>query len=156
MGNIHEPMGSSTEQKQLRPDKQSRIGSRGQACATRKGTMMCFNPKVVLGLVGIAAVTWAVAPRLAAAALPILIFAACPLSMVLMMRGMKRAEGQGGSSGDGLQDTGTSGGDADKDLSVLKRSLADLAAQQDKLAREIRERQAAEAAGGKPGADVGR
>lgn len=156
MGNVHEPMGSSTEQKQLGPEKPSRIGSRGQACTTRKGTMMCFNPKVVLGLVGIAAVTWAVAPGLAAAALPILIFAACPLSMLLMMRGMKRAEGQGGSSRDGLQHTGTSGGDADKDLSVLNGRLTDLAAEQDKLAREIRERQASDAAGGKPGVEVGR
>lgn len=156
MGNVHEPMGSSTEQKQSRPDKQSRIGSRGQACTTGKGAMMCFNPKVVLGLVGIAAVTWAVAPGLAAAALPILIVAACPLSMVLMMRGTKRAEGQGGSSGDGMQHTATARGDADRNLSVVNGRPAELAAEQEKLACEIRERQASEAAGDQPGVDAGR
>lgn len=140
----------------MSPEKQSRTGSRGETCPTNKGAMMCFNPKVLLGLAGIAAVTWAVAPGLATAALPILILAACPLSMVLMMRGMKRAEVQGGSSEDGLQHTGTAGGDADSDLSMLKGRLAELAAEQDKLAREIRERQTSEAADDNPGVDVGR
>lgn len=50
--------------------------------------MRCFNWKVfaALGAVGLA--LWAVAPGLAAAALPLLVLAACPLSMILMMRAM--------------------------------------------------------------------
>lgn len=154
MGKVQKPMDSS---EQLSPEKQSRTGRQGEACPTNKGAMMCFNPKVLLGLVGIAVVTWAVAPGLATAALPILIVAACPLSMVLMMRGMKRAEVQGGSSGNRMpQNTGTAAGDSDRDLSVLKGRAAELAAQQDKLAREIRKREASDAPDGKPGVDVGR
>ena len=51
---------------------------------------MCVNWKVVgaLSLVGIAVL--ALAPRLVGAALPLLVFAACPLSMLLMMRRMSR------------------------------------------------------------------
>lgn len=49
---------------------------------------MCFNWKVVAGLAVVGLGIWAVAPNLIGAALPLLVLAACPLSMFLMMRGM--------------------------------------------------------------------
>lgn len=51
---------------------------------------MCINKKVVGWLVVAALGVLIFAPRLAGAALPLLIVAACPLSMVLMMRAMNR------------------------------------------------------------------
>lgn len=49
---------------------------------------MCLNWKVLAGLAGVGLVVWIVAPNLVAAALPLLLVAACPLSMLLMGRGM--------------------------------------------------------------------
>lgn len=49
---------------------------------------MCMNWKVVAGLAVVGLGVWAVAPNLIGAAAPLLLLAACPLSMILMMRGM--------------------------------------------------------------------
>ena len=49
---------------------------------------MCINKRVVAGLAAVALVVFAFAPQLLGAVAPILLMAACPLSMVLMMRGM--------------------------------------------------------------------
>jgi hypothetical protein len=57
---------------------------------------MCFNWKVAAGLLLAGLGVFAVAPNLFGAALPLLILAACPLSMLLMMRAMSgggRCEG---------------------------------------------------------------
>jgi hypothetical protein len=56
---------------------------------------MCLNPKVLAGLVVVGVGIYLVAPSLVLAALPILLLAACPLSMLLMMWGMHHAQGQG-------------------------------------------------------------
>ncbi|MBA2713292.1 MAG: DUF2933 domain-containing protein [Rubrobacteraceae bacterium] len=56
---------------------------------------MCLNPKVLAGLVVAGVAIYLVAPGLVAAALPILLLAACPLSMLLMMWGMQHTQGQG-------------------------------------------------------------
>jgi len=56
---------------------------------------MCMNWKVVAGLAVVGLGVWAVAPNLIGAAVPLLLLAACPLSMVFMMRGMG---GMGGGS----------------------------------------------------------
>ncbi len=50
--------------------------------------MRCLNWKVIAALAGFGVVTYALAPGLAAAAVPLLILAACPLSMLVMMRAM--------------------------------------------------------------------
>ena len=50
--------------------------------------MKCVNWKVVAALAAAGLGLWAIAPGLATAALPLLVLAACPLSMVLMMRAM--------------------------------------------------------------------
>lgn len=49
---------------------------------------MCLNWKVLAGLAVLGAGLYAVAPNLAVAALPILLLAVCPLSMLFMMKGM--------------------------------------------------------------------
>ena len=49
---------------------------------------MCFNWKVLAGLAGVGLAVWIVAPNLVGAALPLLLVVACPLSMLLMGRGM--------------------------------------------------------------------
>jgi hypothetical protein len=55
---------------------------------------MCLNPKVLAGLVAVGVVIYLIGPNLIAAALPILLLAACPLSMLLMMWSMQHTQGQ--------------------------------------------------------------
>ena len=55
---------------------------------------MCLNWKVVAGLAVVGVIVWAVAPQFLVGAIPLLIVAACPLSMLLMMRGMQGKEKQ--------------------------------------------------------------
>ena len=50
---------------------------------------MCLNWRVVAGLAAVGLGVWIVAPQLVAAVLPLLVLAACPLSMVFMMRAMQ-------------------------------------------------------------------
>lgn len=56
---------------------------------------ICLNPKVLAGLVVAGVGIYLIAPNLIAAALPILLLAVCPLSMLLMMWGMQHTQGQG-------------------------------------------------------------
>lgn len=51
---------------------------------------MCFNKRVVIGLGVVALGLLALSPRLLGSVAPLLLIAACPLSMVFMMRGMNR------------------------------------------------------------------
>lgn len=53
----------------------------------------CFNWKVIGGLALLGLGIWFVSPNLLAAALPVLLLAACPLSMLVMMRSMQGHEG---------------------------------------------------------------
>lgn len=53
--------------------------------------MMCLNKKVIAGLAVGAAAVYLLAPNLFGAALPLLILAACPISMILMTRMMSRS-----------------------------------------------------------------
>ncbi len=50
--------------------------------------MKCFNWKVIAALGAIGIGLYALAPGAAVAAVPLLVLAACPLSMLLMMRAM--------------------------------------------------------------------
>ncbi len=50
--------------------------------------MKCLNWKVIVALVAVGIALYALAPGVAAAAVPLLVVAACPLSMLLMMRAM--------------------------------------------------------------------
>jgi Protein of unknown function (DUF2933) len=66
---------------------------RSEVGTMEKMLRACLNWKAiaVLALLGLG--IWSVAPKLLAAALPVLVLAACPLSMLLMMRGMQGQEG---------------------------------------------------------------
>ncbi len=56
---------------------------------------MCLNWKVLAGLAVVGVGIYLAAPDLVLAALPILLLAACPLSMGLMMWSMHHSQGQG-------------------------------------------------------------
>lgn len=45
----------------------------------------CLNPKVLIGLALVAVALFVFAPKFALASLPLLLIAACPLSMIVMM-----------------------------------------------------------------------
>lgn len=55
---------------------------------------MCLNPKVLMGLAAVGVGVYLLAPGAFAAALPLLIIAVCPLSMVVMMAMMGRGSGE--------------------------------------------------------------
>ena len=65
---------------------------------------LCLNWKVIAGLAIAALGVWVLAPQLLAAALPVLILAACPLSMLLMMRATGTMNGMNGMNGMGAAD----------------------------------------------------
>ncbi len=67
---------------------------------------MCLNRKVLFGIGAVALVLFAIDPSLLGHVFPLLLFAVCPLSMVFMMRGMRKT---GGTSGNG-QSCGMSSG----------------------------------------------
>lgn len=50
--------------------------------------MKCFNRNVLFGLAAAVLAVFLFAPSVASAAIPLLVVLACPLSMVVMMRGM--------------------------------------------------------------------
>ena len=83
--------------------------------------MMCLNKKVIVGLVVAAAAIYLLAPNMFGAALPLLIFALCPLSMLLMMRMM---------SGGGNSCSTGSGSDPDAELAQLRGEVERLRVEQ--------------------------
>lgn len=60
----------------------------------------CLNKKVVAALAATAAAVYLLAPNVFTVALPLLILAACPLSMLVMMRMMSPASASTADSGD--------------------------------------------------------
>jgi len=87
----------------------------------------CLNWKVIGALAFLGLGIWSVSPNLLAAAFPVLLVAACPLSMLLMMRGMQGHQG--------------SHPDAEERRSRIAPSpevrLAELKAEQEAIDREI-------------------
>ncbi|MEU0721799.1 DUF2933 domain-containing protein [Streptomyces lavendulocolor] len=99
---------------------------------------MCLNKNVLIGLGVVAVGLLLLRPTWAVAALPLLILAICPLSMIFMMRGMKgdQGKGQAGSScgmGSKTQKTGASSAaetELDDQISALQAELRSLKAAQ--------------------------
>ncbi|MGW9028078.1 DUF2933 domain-containing protein [Streptomyces sp. NPDC055722] len=99
---------------------------------------MCINKKALFGLGAVAVAVLLFKPGWFAAALPLLLLALCPLSMVFMMRGMNgnQTKGQVGSScavGGTAEKTATSSADETKlneQISALQAELRDLKAAQ--------------------------
>lgn len=82
---------------------------------------MCLNKKVVAGLAIAGLGIYLFAPNVFGAALPLLILAACPLSMIVMMRMM---------SGSDDRSCATGKGHADDELSHLRTEVERLRAEQ--------------------------
>ena len=91
---------------------------------------MCLNWKVMAALAAVGVGIFTLAPGLAAAALPVLVLAICPLSMLLMMGAMNNI-GNGSQSGA----TRTTGGN--RKPRSRDEELAQLEAQQQELASKI-------------------
>lgn len=102
---------------------------------------MCINWKVIAGLAVVGLGVWAVAPNLVGAALPLLILAACPLSMFFMMRGMGGGQcanqPQGTHQQQGMALPARPGLSRDEELTELKALATDLRGRHEEVAREI-------------------
>lgn len=85
--------------------------------------MKCLNRNVLIGLAAVGLGVLVFAPNLLGAALPLLLFAACPLSMVLMMRAMS------GSGGQCQTGKATGGAEHDVDVRRLKEEIDRLRAE---------------------------
>ncbi|MHB8644474.1 MAG: DUF2933 domain-containing protein [Thermomicrobiales bacterium] len=99
---------------------------------------MCLNWKVLAGLAIVGLGVWAVAPNLVGAAVPLLLIAACPLSMLLMMRGM------GGMSGDQPPTQPVQSNEPIPAGGTREEQLAQLKARHAAIAREIAQMEAAD------------
>jgi len=88
---------------------------------------MCFNWKVAAGLTAAGVAVFAFAPNLIGAALPVLIIAACPLSMIVMMRAM---------SGGNRCDTASNGTDSESTTATTPSEVTRLQAEIDQLRAE--------------------
>lgn len=105
---------------------------------------MCLNWKALVGLVAIGLGVWAVAPNLIGAAVPLLLVAACPLSMLFMMRGMGGGQcaSQPQQSGEAQRPTevrgvALPGRIRDEDLADLKARATDLQGRHQEIVRAI-------------------
>lgn len=85
---------------------------------------MCFNRRVLIGLGLVALGVLVVAPGAFSRVLPLLVVAACPLSMLLMMRGMS---GTGGSCQTGKATRGAA--DGTDEIGRLRSEIAQLRAE---------------------------
>ena len=93
--------------------------------------MKCFNPKVLGGLALTALAVYLVAPGASSALLPLLVMAACPLSMVLMMRAM--SGGQRSSRGSQAGQEHQTDVTAVSSMSAAEAEIARLRAEVDQL-----------------------
>lgn len=94
---------------------------------------MCLNWKVITGVAVVTAGLFVFAPSFAAAALPFLVLAICPLSMILMMTMMSSSKGE---SEDARSTSSTNAG-ASQQLKNPGEQLATLRAQRENLAFQI-------------------
>lgn len=96
---------------------------------------MCLNKRVLIGLGVAGLVIFAVSPRLLGGLAPLLLLAACPLSMVFMMRSMNR--GRSASCGAERADQAAGGavvaGSPDRDA-----ELRELQEEVNRLKAEVR------------------
>jgi len=103
---------------------------------------MCLNWKVLAGLAVVGLIVLVVAPQLLGAALPILLVAACPLSMLFMMRGMF-GNGNATTQMHGEQ-VPTVGLTRDEHLAALKSRMSSMQAEQEDIAHQIAEMESPE------------
>ena len=87
---------------------------------------MCTNWKVTGGLALLGLAVFAAAPNLIGAALPLLVVAACPLSMLLMMRAMSGGGRCQTDSDKSAVENATAGGDTTAELTRLRAEVDQL------------------------------
>ena len=102
---------------------------------------MCLNWRVVAGLAVVGVIILVVAPQFIWAALPLLIVAACPLSMLFMMRGMAGGGSQPPSQSSLMQGDSLPAGGLTRDerLAELQTRLSNVQAESEAIARQIAE-----------------
>ena len=98
---------------------------------------MCLHWKVLAGLVVVGLIVLVIAPQFIWAALPILIVAACPLSMLFMMRGMQRGTNQSMSQPASASGVPVVGEAREEQLTALRTQLLSIQAEQEALASQI-------------------
>lgn len=91
--------------------------------------MKCFNPKVIGGLVLAGLAVFLIAPSAFSAVVPLLVVAACPLGMFVMMKGMSGGKGDTPASNAG--ENGQAGVASESD--ATEAELARLRAEIDQL-----------------------
>jgi uncharacterized protein YlxW (UPF0749 family) len=100
---------------------------------------MCFDWKVLAGLAAVGVGIAFLAPKLALGALPLLLLAACPLSMLLMMATMN-GMGERSATSTRRQLKGTTASSVlsrEEQLAQLRKQLQNLQQQQEVIARQI-------------------
>ena len=130
----HTPM--QTDSQPLEGTEPSGVAAPPKSAATFNLLGMCLNWKVLAGLAVVGLIVLVVAPQFIWAALPILLVAACPLSMLFMMRGMagiRNATTQ--MQGDQLP----VGLTRNERLEELQSRMASMQDEQEAIARQIAE-----------------
>lgn len=101
---------------------------------------MCFDWRVLVGLVAIGIAIAVLAPQLTLSALPLLLLAACPLSMLMMMVMMNRTD-KDSTSASSRQLVNSLPASTlpsrEEQLAQLREHLQQLQTQQDVLAHQI-------------------
>jgi len=100
---------------------------------------MCLNWKVVAGLAVVGLGVTLLAPGAVVAALPLLVLAACPLSMIVMMGGMggMGMKGKHGAAESASPSVPPTGATREEHLAELKDRLAQVQHDQEGLAGAI-------------------
>ena len=107
--------------------------------------MKCLNPKVVGGLALTGLAVFLITPGAFSSVLPLLFVAACPLSMVLMMRAMSGGQcSSRGGHGDQEHQTDVTG--VGSSMSAAEAEIARLRAEVDQLKAQKAARSEADAA----------
>ncbi len=100
---------------------------------------MCLNWRVMVALAATGVLIYVVAPNLVAAALPFLMLAICPLSMLFMMRSMGHGAGGGQCDGHGEPSPKTNAANLTREQQVaeLKSELSEVQARQAAIADHL-------------------
>jgi hypothetical protein len=87
---------------------------------------MCLNWKVIVGVAAAAVAIYLYAPGFALAALPFLVLAICPLSMIFMMGAMGNMNRDGEKSGAACAMSGNKRGNREEEFAKLKEQQRQL------------------------------
>jgi len=98
---------------------------------------MCLNWKVLVGLAVVGVLVLIVNPQIGLALVPLLLIAACPLSMLIMMLGMQRGKISSTSSSSLAHHASTIEASREERLTALHTQLISMQAEQEVLASQI-------------------